>query len=249
MTYFVGIDPTAAEIALTYSVLDDECNLLDLKDGNLDEIIQFISKQETAMVAINGPSKPNLGVVLKEMHQQNLQPGQLRGTDLRKAEQILRNIGILVTPTPSKFDLCPEWMQLSFQIHKMLGDMGFKYFPDESGARKMLETQPHAAFCVLVEGQLLPKPTLEGRLQRQMALRAAHLNIKDPLEFFEEITSHRLIKGILPMDKVYSANQLDALMAAYVAFLAGNEPDRISFVGNVDEGRIALPGSKLKEKY
>lgn len=249
MNYFVGIDPTAGELAITYSILDDACNLLELTQGSLEELIQPISKFESVIVAVNGPSKPNTGIILKEMRSQNLQPGQLRGSDLRKAEQLLKNKGILVSPTPSKIDLCPEWMQLSFVIHGKLGEIGYKSFPDESAKQLVFETQPHAAFCALVEGQLLPKPSLEGRLQRQMALRSAHLNIMDPLEFFEEITSHRLIKGILPMDKVYSANQLDALMASYVAFIAGNEPENISFVGDVDEGRIALPVAHLKEKY
>ena len=90
---------------------------------------------------------------------------------------------------------------------------------------------------------------MEGRLQRQLVLHEADVGIRNPMEFFEEITRHRLIKGVFPFEIIYTPEQLDALIAAYTAFLAAREPQKISFVGSVDEGRIVLPVGELKDYY
>jgi predicted RNase H-like nuclease len=140
-------------------------------------------------------------------------------------------------------------MQSGFALYQRLGGMGFKPFPTDEAPHQWIETHPHACFCALL-GQLpLPKPTMEGRLQRQLVLHQQGLGIKDPMDFFEEITRHRLLKGILPMELIYSPETLDALAAALVAFQAAHTPDEISFVGSKEEGRIALPVKVLKEKY
>lgn len=99
-------------------------------------------------------------------------------------------------------------------------------------------------------GQLpLPKPTLEGRLQRQSALYENGVGIRDPMEFFEEITRRKLLHGVLPMDLVYASEELDTLMAAYMAFCVVNCPQEMILVGDPQEGQIALPVTKLKERY
>jgi hypothetical protein len=99
-------------------------------------------------------------------------------------------------------------------------------------------------------GQLpLPKPTLEGRLQRQVALFEHGEGIKDPMEFFEEITRHKLLHGIFPMELVYAAEELDALIAAYLAWCVINSPQDMIFIGDKQEGQIALPVAGLKENY
>ena len=128
-------------------------------------------------------------------------------------------------------------------------DSGFKPYPSENASHQWLETHPHAAFCALL-GQLpLPKPTLEGRLQRQVALYEQGTGIKDPMVFFEEITRHKLLHGSLPMECVYAAEELDTLMAAYMAYHVVNYPQEMLLVGDRQEGQIALPLAKLKERY
>jgi hypothetical protein len=99
-------------------------------------------------------------------------------------------------------------------------------------------------------GQIpLSKPTLEGRLQRQIALYEQGIGIKDPMEFFEEITRHKLLHGAFPMELVYSSEELDTLMAAYMAFCVVNCPQETMLIGNILEGQIALPVVNLKENY
>jgi len=67
--------------------------------------------------------------------------------------------------------------------------------------------------------------------------------------FFEEITRHRLLKGILPMEQIYTAEELDAIAAAYVAYIAARHPEQVSKVGDDQEGQIILPVTELKAKY
>ena len=40
------------------------------------------------------------------------------------------------------------------------------------------------------------------------------------MDFFEEITRYKIAKGIWPMDLLYLPEQLDALVAAYTAWMA-----------------------------
>ena len=68
------------------------------------------------------------------------------------------------------------------------------------------------------------------------------------MNFFEEITRFKLMKGILPTDQVYAADMLDVLAAAYTAWMAANRPDQVSAIGEASEGQIIVPG-KLKAKY
>ena len=247
-TSFIGIDPTAGRKPFTFAALDAECRLLSLEGCELDEVLAFVGRQEAATVAVNAPSAPNIGLVKKKLEAQSL-THYPRGGGMRLAEYELRGRGIVVSPTPGRAESCPEWMQLGFILYRKLAGMGFQPYPAENATHQWLETHPHAAFCTLL-GQLpLSKPTLEGRLQRQLALYEMGVGIKDPMDFFEEITRHRLVKGILPVEVIYTPEQLDALVAAYTAYVAANKPDEILFIGEKEEGRIALPVGELKERY
>jgi hypothetical protein len=86
-------------------------------------------------------------------------------------------------------------------------------------------------------------------LQRQLALYEQELGIKDPMDFFEEITRHRLLMGVLPTEFIYNADQLDAMVAAFTAYLAASHPGRVIRIGDKQEGQITLPVAGLKESY
>ncbi|MFH1906691.1 MAG: DUF429 domain-containing protein [Chloroflexota bacterium] len=263
----VLVEIMAADGEFTHLILEFLDGLLADRSataGELDEVLAFVGGQEAATVAVNAPSAPNLGLVKKKLEAQSLTPGNgsptsgyhyPRGVDMRMAEHELRQRGILVSPTPARAESCPEWTQLGFMLYRKLAGMGFEPYPaDRVGAaqnatHQWLETHPHAAFCALL-GQLpLSKPTLEGRLQRKLLLYERGVGLKDPMDFFEEITRHRLVRGILPLELVYTPEQLDALVAAYTAYVAANKPDEILFIDAREEGRIALPVGELKERY
>ncbi|MBI5842309.1 MAG: DUF429 domain-containing protein [Chloroflexi bacterium] len=246
---FVGIDPTSSRKAFTYAALDRELNLVALTDGEMEDVTAFLAGQKSATVAINAPSNVNCGVVREKMKKEMLTPHQIRGADMRVAEYELREHGITVSGTPGRVELCPSWIQLGFALYRKLEKMGFVEYPHANAGHQLLETHPHAVFCSLVGQVPLQKPTLEGRIQRQIVLHDAGLRIKDPMNFFEEITRHRLRMGIMPMELIYPSEQLDALAAAYTAWLAVKRPEGTLRLGMENEGFVVLPVGDLKTKY
>jgi predicted nuclease with RNAse H fold len=246
---FIGVDPTAGRYPFTYAALDQNCELIALSACEVDDVLAFLAGQQAAIVAINAPPRPNKGIVRGNLEKLSLTPGHLRGSDMRQVEFELRECGISVSPTPSRFETCSSWMQMGFDFYRRLEKAGFKPYPTEDASHQWLETHPHAAYCALL-GQLpLPKPTLEGRLQRQVALYEQGVGIKDPMDFFEEITRHKLLRGILPLEYIYASQELDTLIAAYVAYNAYSHPQQMRFLGDKEEGQIALPVADLKERY
>jgi hypothetical protein len=245
----VGIDTTSGRKAFTYAAIDRDLNLIALAEAELEEVAAFLGGQRSAAVAVNAPSHINAGLVRKNLERQSLTPHQLRGVDMRIAEYELRERGIAVSGTGSREMLCPAWVQVGFALYRKLSKLGFKSYPDEGGSYQWLETHPHACFCVILGRCPLPKPTLEGRLQRELILFEHGLRIRDPMNFFEEITRHKLMNGILPLELVYYPEQLDALVAAYTAWLAVEKPAGLTRLGNKQEGFITLPSPLLKEKY
>ena len=59
--------------------------------------------------------------------------------------------------------------------------------------------------------------------------------------FFQEITRHRLKFGVFPYDKLNEHQQMDAILAAYIAWLIGKQPAQVDQLGNPDEGLLTLP--------
>ena len=246
---FIGIDPTAGRQPFTYAAVDRDCRLVALAGGELEEMLAFLGNLENACVAVNAPPQVNRGLVRSRLLQQAPSTGQLRGVDLRLVEHDLRQRGIHISPTPSRPEACPAWMQMGFALYRRLAEIGFQPFRTGQAGCRWLETHPHAAYCALLGQIPLPKPTLEGRLQRQLALFEGDMGIKDPMDLFEEITRHKLLKGILPSDLIYSPEELDTLVAAFTAFLAVEMPEATIRVGDEEEGQIVLPVAALKDQY
>ncbi len=245
----VGIDTTSGRKAFTYAALDRDLNLIALAEAELEEVAAFLGGQKSATVAVNAPSHVNAGFVRKALEKQSLTPHVMRGVDIRMAEYELRERGIALSGTGSREMLCPAWVQVGFALYRKLAKLGFKPYPEEGESYQWLETHPHACFSVLLGRPPLAKPTLEGRLQRELILFENGVRIKDPMDFFEEITRHKLMNGILPLELVHYPEQLDALVAAYTAWLAIVKPFELTRLGNKQEGFITLPAPVLKEKY
>ena len=251
-TTFIGVDPSGGRKPFTYAAIDGERKLIALGDGEIEEVLAFLGGQRSAFVAVNAPSHTNLGLVKQEEVKRSLtplhQPG--RGAEMRLAEHALREHGIVVANTPARVDLAPTWVQMGFIFYQRLASMGYICYPEGSEAtHQWMETHPHAVFCVLIGQTPLQKHSLEGRLQRQLILYEMGLGIQDPMDFFEEVTRHRLVKGSLPLENLYQSSELDALAAAYTAHAAAKHPDQITLVGSSEEGRIIIPVAELKQKY
>lgn len=249
-TSYIGVDLTGRK-AFTYAALDADLGLLALIAGEMEDVLAFIGGQASAFVAINAPAKPNQGRVRALLEAESLTSGRsaLRGVDMRLAEHELRLRGIKVAATASRPELCPSWMRSGFALYEKLIGLGFVSYPNEGASHQVLETHPQAAFIAITDGNLLSASTLEGRLQRQTILFDMGLQIRDPMEFFEEITRHRLQQGILPLEQVYASSQLNAFLAAYTAWLAATKPTSTIALGDGDEGKVYLPVSEMKAKY
>lgn len=248
---FIGIDPTAGQKPYTYVALDEEKTLLALGQGTMEDVLAFVAGQETAFVAVNAPRGPNRGIMAQEETRQQLtpQPRPGRWMDYRLAEYLLRQHHIGVMPTPADEKLCPNWVQSGFAVYRHLDALGFIPFPGGETRLQSLEVHPHASFCALLGQIPFQKETLEGRLQRQLILRDLGLRIPDAMMFFEEVTRHRLLKGVLPLKDIYTAVELDALVAAYTAWLAAAQPEAVISLGEPVEGKITLPVAELKYQY
>ena len=247
---YIGIDPTSGDKEFSYAALDGNLSLVKLAEAEMEELVAFLDDQGSAIVAVNAPGQVNCGLARQKLSEKrSSERGRFRGADIRLAELELRERGITITGTPSREEFCPAWMQVGFALYQRLSEMGFETRLEDNNQRTVLETHPYACFCALVEKAPFPKPTLEGRLQRQSILYGKGLRITDAMEFFEEITRFKLMKGILPTDILYTPDQLDVLVAAYTAWLVKNRPEEITRVGDESEGQITLPVSELQEKY
>jgi hypothetical protein len=246
---FVGIDPAGGRKPFTYAAIDLQARLLTLADGEIDDVLAYLGGQQAALVAINAPSNPNHGLVRESRQGLPLlhQPG--RAQEMRLAEHALRERGINVVATPGRPEYCPAWVQDGFELYRRMVEMGYQPHSDEKPARAFIETQPQACFTVLLGQQPFSRASLEGRLQRQLILYEQGLSIRDPMDFFEELTRYKLLKGYLPLDLLYSPEKLDALAAACTAWLTSTKPAETILLGDAQEGQITLPVRELKTRY
>jgi hypothetical protein len=250
-TTFIGIDPTAGIRPINYAALDDGLKLLAMGEGSLDDILAFTAGQQHAYVAITAPRRPNIGLMAKPEIRQALSPPPIPGrwTNFRLCEYLLRQHNLHIPRTPGEDERAPNWMRTGFQLYQRLNDLGYRPFGREAVERYTLEVYPHACFSAMLGIIPFHKATLEGRLQRQLVLFDANLDIPDPMHFFEEITRNRILRGILPGGILYTSTELDALVAAYTAWMIARHRDQVSVFGDIDEGEIIVPLQNLKQRY
>jgi hypothetical protein len=248
---FIGIDPTAGERPMTYAAIDHDLKLLALSKGDMNAVLAYSGGQKAAFVGINGPRRPNQKLMRSEEFRQELnpQPNPGRWTSFRAAEYYLFQKNIRIPRTAAEEDDCPSWMQVSFKLFKRLKEFGYQEFPTEGSKQQTLEVYPHASFTVLLERIPFSKRSLEGRLQRQLVLHSLAMDVPDPMRIFEEITRYRILQGVLPLNRLHSVEELDALVAAYTAWMAAKEEEAVTRMGDREEGEIILPVGDLADTY
>ncbi|HSL28461.1 MAG TPA: hypothetical protein VK900_04615 [Anaerolineales bacterium] len=145
-------------------------------------------------------------------------------------------------------DLGSLWLAMSMapvdrpieqDFRKKAVEADFALYPARGDSKQLLMTNAHDCFQALIGQKPLSRRSLEGRLQRSAILYEQGLQIKDPIDVFEEITRFKLMQGILPLEDVPSPKELDALAVAYVAWLAVNRPGQI-----VLRGGFVLPAQE-----
>ena len=250
-TTFIGIDPTSGQKPFSYAALDSNRQLLALGQCSLEEILAFAAGQKQALVAVCAPRRPNQGLMERQEVRERLSPPPKPGRwmNFRLAEYQMRQHRISTYKTPTDEGDCPTWMQMGFNLYYRMEALGYHPYPKEGEALQWIEVYPHACYCVLLGKAPLRKTTFEGRIQRQLVLYQEKLEIPDAMRLFEEITRHRLLQGILPLEHLYSPGELDALVAAYTAWLTATHPERTTRLGDPEESLVILPTAELKRRY
>ena len=248
---YFGIETSGSVKPFTVAMLSNHGKLLSLQNLDRDNLIAKVSACTNVVVAINSPANPNTGLVRQEEIRQHLKPLHFSGRnqDMRLAEYKLKEHGINVLMTPSRRELCSNWVQAGFAVYEKLAELGYKSYPYAGAALQQLESHAQATFCVLAGTQPLPRLSIEGRIQRQLILYEEGVAVKDPMEFFEEVTRHKLLRGIMPTELIHTPEELDALAAALVAYRAGEGDEKLIGIGDAREGKIYLPVATLLENY
>lgn len=131
--------------------------------------------------------------------------------------------------------------KISTDLKQRIVQAGFKPYLTSNAPRQWVETNPPECFRSLAAQTLLPRRTLGGQLQRALILYEQGLQIDDPMDFFEEITRHHVLAGVMPTELLYSSSELDALAAASVAWMLVNKPVQVDLTKDLGEGMIVIP--------
>ena len=250
-TTFIGIDPSAGERPYNFAAVSQDLQLLALGSGSLPDILAFTAGQQSALAAICGPRQPNTGLMADEEIRQQLSPRPNPGRyeNFRVADYQLRLHNISIPQTPALEEGCPNWMRNAFTLFSKMKGFGYRLFPGGEALVQMLEVYPHACFSALLGVVPFQKYSLEGRIQRQLVLRENGMDMPDAMNFFEEITRHRLLRAVLPLETIYPPEELDALFGAFTAWKAATQLEQTTKVGHPDEGEVYIPVPELKQVY
>ena len=250
---FVGINPASGRRPVRYAALDRDLRVVALDQGEIEQVLAFIGGAETSVVGVNAPQSLSKGLLQKtEIRVQfNLPADGRRWREWRVCEFELRRRNIRLHSSPSRKKTAKAWIQAGFRVYRRLREMGFTpLIADQRGELPwLIETQPHACFTALLGHRPFFRSSLEGCLQRQLALYVEGVDISNPMHALEEITRHHLLNGQLPLDSLYDVETLDALVAAYTAYLTALKPEKSAQVGMPAEGLITLPTGEIKSHY
>lgn len=240
---FIGIELQHAWRLFTWAAVDPGLKLLALHQGRLPDLLTYLGGVDSALVAVNAPPHPNCGRLQREKNLPelfNALPGDPTH-DLRQVEHELLSKGFPMSRTPAALKDCPAWMRRGFRLCAELKAAGFIPLLENPSERNTLETSAEAIYKGLLTGQAFPAETIQGRIQRQLVLWENRLPVRDPMTFFEEVTRFKLLHSILPDQDIQPLAQLNAIAAAYVAYLTTAHPDRVQWYGEPEEGQICLP--------
>jgi predicted nuclease with RNAse H fold len=239
---FIGLDTTAGQRAATLAVLNAKLSVLHCDDHPIEQALQIVASYPHAVCGIDAPIEHSRMVLAEPTARMRvgLEPRQKNYQTYRVCEYELRRRGIHSYKTPTDRSKAPGWMQAGWQVYDRLRAMGYVAHP-YGGQRVMFETYPHAAYTMMLKRRPYPKASLEGRVQRQLVLYREGVEVADPMDFFEEWTRHSFLAGKLLLDRLYEHDALDALLAAYTAFLLYREPHNVTAIGELADGQILVP--------
>ena len=217
---YFGVDVAAGKRPYTLAEVNQAGELISLTQCTLDEVMTITSRP-SVWIAVN---------VLRTA--EKVKSGEMRvaGREVKSKQLTFQSSPVDLQKTSS----CAK------NIHLLYSQLVQIPRTDDEKAR-VIKINAVACFKLLMGGQLLPGAGYEGRIQRQLALIYQGIRLKDPMAFYEEITRRRLLQGDLPDHMLYRPAQLNALVAACMARLARQDPQRVAYIGDEADGWIAIP--------
>ncbi len=245
LTHYIGIDLGGGRGKFTCAILDNARRILFRGEVTPVEWQARLAESTINIAAITSPISMNEGLMADPRRREALEPPPpvKRFHNLRLCEYELIARGFSATRTPARLEDCTPALQRALRFSSELAAQGFLRWPSPGAERQLMEVHPDSAFAQLLGNKLMPLKTLEGRIQRQLLLQEEHLNVRDPMIFFEEITRRRLMTGQLPEGILLAPAELNALAAAFCAWSAYTNPTGVTLLGDANEGRIVLPVS------
>lgn len=249
-TVFIGIDPTAGGRLHTMAVLDARLKVVRLEKLGFESLLERVTSYASVLCGVDAPLAPSKALMADPAYRQRLglDPKTASYSNYRVCEYELRRRKITLYNTPRMAEDAPRWMQEGWRIYEALRKAGFVEY-SRPGARQMFETFPHGGFMTIIKRKPVSKSAVEGLLQRQLILYEEGVDVPDPMGVLEEWTRHKVLIGELSRQQLYDHDQLDALMAAYTASLANQQPDQVCSVGDPSEGQLILPVPELLDTY
>ena len=167
-------------------------------------------------------------------------------SDISDVSAILSELdSVIVCITANSSSKSAKSANTNSMFYEQLEKLSFRPYPTKNETRQWFKVNADESFITLLQKKLLPRRTLEGRIQRALVLYDQGLQINDPMEFFEEITRYKLIQGILPLENLYTSKELDALVAAYIAWMTVHKPGQFIIQGEFilpSQGQNSLSG-------
>ncbi len=245
---FAGVDLSTSRRGLTVALLSSRLDVLSVKRQLPEDAVAEFSARPGIAVALGGPLRCVTNPVADPPGEDVQPKSAARRT--RAADADLSRRGINVRRAPIQESDAPAWMRCGFDLARQLAARGFAEGKDASAeARVLLETHPAACASVLLGRLPYGRGTLEGRIQRQLALLRERVALPDPMDALEELTAHHILSGRMELRGIYETGELDALLAAFTAWRAYAHPDSVSWQGDDADGWMCLPGKNLLEKY
>lgn len=198
------------------------------KEMNFAGIDISSGRKPLTFVALNGE--------MKVMLQARLDISQVIN-HLEQFEHVILAVNLLGGRKPSS----TRSQEISDDLKRKIIEADFKPYLTSNASRQWVETNPPECFRSLAGQKLLPRRSLGGQLQRALILYEQGLQIADPMDFFEEITRHHVLAGVMPTELLYSASELDALAAASVAWMLINKPVQVDLTKDMGKGMIVIP--------
>jgi hypothetical protein len=226
-TTIIGLYLSSARPPFSFVALNDEKRVLAQGQGSLEDVLAYCAGQRRALLAINAPYQVNVSL------------------SAQVVDDLARR-GLHLPLAVARPEADSSSSRRSLATHQRLEALGYQPF-DDSGeaARRWVEVQPEICFWAWLGKPLLDGRSLEGRLQRQLILNNEGWPAPDPMDFFEEITRHRLLNGLLPLDQIYSLPRLNALAAAATAWLVTHKPETTLLLGEDGQRCFHLPVAEL----